>query len=274
MGRVATQTEIEGKNAISIPLTLGDPDMEDPNFDLIGDGDGDDEDPQISALMEKIESMEVSNLKDKEFLQNTILEMSQRPAQVVTAQTAAPVAAADLNLDDLPDPVEKSAEFTAELGKRVKAYVNQQNDNTTAAVTAQNTAQAGVADLENRFNRDYKTLAEKPGVFQAVVSQEVQKLKNRGLNPQQFIFADPDKFLAKVATQMKAELGIEDDEEDEDLDDDQVSVKKISKLKKSRTKGVKAGSMPNLKKGGKETGKKPLSFVKELKKRQLEMGLI
>lgn len=274
MGRVATQEQIDGNSGITIPLTLGDPDMEDPNFDLIGDDDGDDVDPKLAALMEKIETMETSNLQDKEFLQNTILEMSQRPAQVVTAPPAQVAAPVGLDFADLPDPVEKRTEFNAELSKRIKGFVDQQSQNTTAVVTAQNTAQAGIADLENRFSRDYKTLAGKPGVFQAIVSQEVKKLQNRGLNAQQFIFADPDKFLGKVATQMKSELGIEDDE-GEDLDEDgQPIVKKVAK-KKSRTKGVRSGSMPTLKKvGGKDIGKKPLTFVQELKKVQLEMGII
>ncbi len=277
MGRTATQAEMEGDTGISIPKTLGNPDMEDPNFDLIGD-DEDKSDPQITALVEKMDAMEATNSKDKEFLQDTILEMSQRPAQVIPIQPTTNQEPAGLNFDDLPDPVEKRTEFNAELGKRIQTFVGQQTQNTTAAVTAQTQAQAGITDLENRFTRDYKTLAGKPGVFQAIVSQEVQKLKNRGLNAQQFIFAEPDKFLAKVAIQMKSELGIEDDDDDQENADqenaDQTTVGKVTK-KTSRTKGVKAGSMPNLKKvGGKETGKKPLSFVKELKKLQLEMGII
>lgn len=276
MGRAATQQEMEGTGEITIPLSLGNSEMDDPSFDLIG-GDEEDKNPEVTALLERIESMEATSLQDKEFLQNTILEMSQRPAQVVAPAVVAAPKSTELNLDDLPDPVEKSAEFTAELGKRVKDYVQVQNSNTAATVTAQAQTQAGLSDLENRFTRDYKTLAGKPGVFQAIVSQEVAKLKNKGLNPQQYIFADPDKFLGVVAKQMKSELGIEDEDdgEEEELDGDgNAIVKKQVAKKKSRAKGVKAGSMPNLKKSDKGTSKKPLSFVNEFKKRQLAMGII
>lgn len=274
MGRAATTEEIDETGLSAIPLTLGDPDVQEDNLDLIGDGDDDEVDPVITLLQEQMEQLQTSQKEEREFLQNTILEMSQRPAQVVAAPAAnnQPAATIALDFKDLPDPVENRDDFNRELGTRVSKFVNDQSTAMSVAVTSQNQTQAGLQDLENRFTRDHAELAKKPALFQATVTQEVAKIKNRGLNPQTFIFADPDKFLSLVAQNMKDELGIEDEDEEDDDGDNVVKLKGSKKT--SRTKGVKSGSMPILKKSGKDTGKKPLSMVKEIKKSQHAMGLI
>ena len=67
MGRAATQQEMEGTGEITIPLSLGNSEMDDPSFDLIG-GDEEDKNPEVTASLERNERMEASSLKDKEFL--------------------------------------------------------------------------------------------------------------------------------------------------------------------------------------------------------------
>jgi len=270
MGKVATAEEMA---LGTIPLTLGDPDMDDPNMDLVGDID-DDLDPAIVGLQEQLDGLETSHKEERTFLQNTILELSQRPPSV-----AAPAAAAlkpvptELDFSDLPDPVEDKEGFYKKLGSSVSDYINQHTVATTNAVTNQQATQNGLADLNNRFSRDYKELSQKPAIFHAVVAQEVKKIQNRGVNAQQVMFADPDKFLKTVATTMRNELGIEEGEEDDGNDDDNVANLKPGK-KKPRTVGVKGASMPTLKRTGKAPGKKPLSLVKEIKNVQHKMGLI
>ena len=270
MGRVATEQEIDKDDINGIPLTLGDPDAVNPNQDLIDGDDDDDIDPAILALQSEMDTLVTSQKEEREFLKNTIMEMSQRPAPlaVVPVTPAKPLSTA-LDFKDLPDPVENREDFNRVLGERVSKFVNEHTVATTAAITNQNQTQAGLVDLENRFTRDHKDLAGKPGLFQAIVTQEVAKLKNRGLDVQQFIFADPDKFVTLVAKNMRDEVGIEesDDEEEE-------AKLKTSGRKTSRTQGVKGASMPKLKKSGKDVGKKPLSLVKEIKKQQHAMGLI
>lgn len=270
MGRVATELDLDEDGVNGIPLTLGDSNADDPNLDLI-DGDDDDIDPAILALQSEMETLVTSQKEEREFLQNTILEMSQRPAPlaVVPATPTEPLSNA-LDFKDLPDPVENREDFNRVLGERVSKFVNEHTAATTAAITSQSQTQAGLTDLENRFTRDHKDLAGKPGLFQAIVTQEVNKIKNRGLNPQQFIFADPDKFVSTVAKTMRDELGIEEGDGDEE---DEAKLK-TSGRKTSRTQGVKGASMPKLKKGGKDASKKPLSLVKEIKKQQHAMGLI
>lgn len=273
MGKAATAEEAQQKGLGAIPLTIGHADEDNPNLDLIGDDD-DDIDPMLVAMQEQLEDMKTSQKEEREFLQNTIIEMSQRPPQMVNAAPAntAPAAAAALDFENLPDPVENRKEFNEALGTRITDFVAQQSQNTTALVTAQQQSQGVISDLENRFTRDYKDLATKPALFQATLTQAITKIKNRGLNPQSFVAADPDKFLTEIAKSMKDELGITDDDNDEELNDENNTLQLGKKV--SRTKGVKSGSMAKLKKAGESKVKKPLSFVREIKKQQHAMGLI
>lgn len=265
MGKRATENDM---SLGAIPMTLGNEDDENPNLDLISD-DEDDEDPAIVALREEMDELKTSQQDERQFLQDTILEMSSRPAAVAPAAPLKQIAN-KLDLADLPDPVENREEFYSKLGDKVTNFVNAQSVMTTAALASESHKQQGLMDLENRFSRDHKTLAGKPALFQATVTQEVAKMKNRGVDAQKLIFANPDKFLTGIAKSMRDELGIEDDEDEGD--DNVVDIK--TRTKKSRAVGVKGGSMPKLKKGAGQKGKKPLGFVQEIRRQQHEMGLI
>lgn len=276
MGRAATNEEVDNAENLGIPMTLGDPDAVDPNLDLVDD-DEDEESPMLTAMQEQLDGMETKNATEREFLQNAILSLTQNNAAPAAA-AAQDEAALALNLDDLPDPVEKREDFNKELGTRINKFVSTSQQNFAASVTAQNSNTQSLQDLENRFTRDHGELAKKPALFQAVMTQEVANLKNRGLDPSKFVFADPDGFLKKVAEGMRNELGLT---EDDDLGDEETTPGRKTKVvnlnakrkRLPRAKGVRAGSTART--PSKKTGRdKPTSFIDELKKQQLEMGIV
>ena len=267
MGRVASQDELEQDDFV-IPQTIGDP-LD--NDDLLGedeDEDDDDVDPMLSALQEQMEQLKTTQQEERTFFQNLMTQVAQ-PQQQQQQETAAP----EFNVDDLPDPVEDRTGFNKALATKVNAFVKDSTEQTAAAVMQQSNQNQGVKDLEQRFLSQHPDLAKKSALFTAVVTQETNKLRNRGLDVRQFVFADPDKFLTTVAAEMKAELGMDDSDDDLDDDDTRTVRKPVGGKRKSRAKGVRGGSTPALKKS-KSRGKKATGFVAELKRQQSELGIV
>lgn len=273
-------------NVLMMPQRLGEPD--DENLDLIdgepGDGDDDDPDP-YAQLEERFESLQQQMQQNQEYYQNLILQMAteNRSGGGAGQQSGGQgdAGASGLNLDDLPDPVEKREDFNKELGKRINGYLTQQQQATQTTTQLNQQLQ----DLDNRFRRDYADIADKSALFQTATQQEVQRMRSMGLDPKRAIFIQPDKFLKDVANRMYSELGIDPDARDDDDDDEggngqqmqqqrRQTKTRINKRSANRTGGVSRGSRPGggaANRGGK---KKASGFVDQIKQQQLEEGLL
>ena len=272
MGRVATQEELDSDDFV-IPKTIGDP-LD--NDDLIGDDEDEDEDvdPMLLALQEQMDQLKTNQKDERDFFQNLMTQVAAGANQQQQQQQQQQPTAPEFSVDDLPDPVEDRKGFNAALADKVKNFVTQTNEQTAAAVLAQSSNNQGINDLQNRFMTQHPDLAKKSALFTAVVTEETNKIRNKGLDVRQFVFADPEKFLNTVAESMKEQLGIEDDDLDEDDETDTRTVRKsASGKKKSRAKGVRGQSSPSLKKKAAK-GKKPVGFVAALKKSQADLGIV
>ena len=220
-----------------------------------------------------------ANSDQQEFLQNTILSLSARQAAPAAKQDDPEPIGVDFS--DLPDPVEKKDEFHAELGKRINTALARTAEAATNSATAQTQQANSLQDLQTRFQNQHPEMAKKGSLFTATVTTEVNKLKAKGLDAQQFVFGDPDKFLKTVAKSMMEELDLTDEDLENDDDDGEEETRgKARRIKsaasrngQSRARGVKGGS--NARRGSKrKRNVKPLGFIDELKRQQLEMGII
>ncbi len=270
MGRVATQEELDSDDFV-IPKTIGDPIS---NEDLLGEDDEEEDDeevePMLAALQEQMDTLKQSQGQEREFFQQLITQVAagaNQPAQQQQQQ-----AQPEFNLDDLPDPVEDRAGFNKALAAAVTKFGKETAEQAAGAALTAATNNQSIESLQNSFRSQFPDLAKKSALFTAIVTQETNKIRNKGLDVKQFVFADQDKFLNTVAEAMRQELGIEDDDLDEDDEDDTRTVRKSVKTK-SRAKGVRGGSSPKLKKS-KSKGKKPTGFVAELKRQQQEIGIV
>lgn len=261
---------------LNLPKYLGDPDADDGNQDLLGaDDDGDDleHDEEFANLQQQFEDLQGRFADNQDLTQQLLMQLATNGQNNNNQQQSN--AAEEINFDDLPDPVEKRAEFNKELGTRINKILEQRTTNSDTANQYQN----ALNNLETSFRTNYEDLAAKPALFQSVLTQKVNQLRARGLDPKAVVFSQPDKFLKGVAEQMYDELGIdpEDDADDDDGQQQHRGKKKVQFKKRgaNRTKGLGRQSTDTNARGGKSgKDKQPLGFTDQLKKTQLENGLI
>lgn len=239
------------------PHTIG---AEDDADDLIGeqnlaaDDDGDDDEPdELDTLRGQ-----VNELQSKLEQQNQ--QWTSRMMQMMQNNQQAPQQVRDpYDMSDLPDPVEKPDDFKKALADRMKAA----DEAGYSRFQSQAEQQSRYTQLESRFNQTYADLADRPTLLQAAASAEAQAMRAQGLDPTQAVFNDSDGFLARVAERMRRELNVTTDGGETE-----------KRGRSDRTRGVSAGSRkPG---GAKRRGQsdEPTGFVDELKKTQLESGLI
>jgi len=243
-------------------------------MDLLGNGedDDDDDDPRYAALQDQFESLNGQFAQNQEFTNNLLTQLVAAQSQNSQGGNGAPE---EINFDDLPDPVEDRAGFNKELGTRIGKMMDQTRQQTTQA--SQNDGQ--LAMLESNFRRDFAELAEKPALFQTVLTERVRNIRARGLDPKAVVFAQPDKFLKEVAEQMYDELGLDPDDIDDDDDEPgQGGKRKVQMRKKpaTRTRGLgRRSGDASLKLRKRNKGDdKPKGFLDQLKATQLDNGLL
>lgn len=232
------------------PKTLGADDDDDPNRDLVGDddgeGDGEGEGGEDPVAQLRRESQE----REERYMRtiNTLIGQQQGRGGDAGGDNSGD--AGTLSFDDLPDPVEDRAGFNKALAEKFGTVTKAQQEQMMQQMQRQN----AVNSLESRFKTKYSDLAGKSALMRAAVQEEADAMRADGLDPQQAAINDQDGFIEKVAKRMKRELGQEGGKP------------------RGRTRGVSAGSK------GKTTGKpakeKPKGFLDQLKKAQLDSGLI
>lgn len=246
---------------LAFPHTIGDPD--DDGSDLLGDDDGDDVGDggpggDDSDLRDDIKQLR-EDLRSKDQMITRLMGQQQQggqPAQTSSGQDL------DINLDDLPDAVEKPQDFKKALSQKLSSMAQQTNQQSQAQQR-----QMAIQQLETGFKAKYSDLASKRALMRAAVTEESQDLRSQGIDPEQHILNNQEEFLDRVADRMQQELGHTGSEDE----GGQPSSRRRSG---KRTTGVSGGSAPSAprKRGGSE--KKPPSFAEQLKKSQLDAGLI
>lgn len=237
------------------PQTIGD---EQDGADLLGDDDEEEgeggEEPWREELQTIKEQLNTANQREARYMQ-TINQLLQTRSQ--GGEDHSGDAGNEVSFDDLPDPVEDRKAFNAELGKRISQLTENLQSTMQTNVRSTVQRQNAAANLETQFAQKYGDLAKRKALLRAAVQEEAEQMRSQGLDPQQAVMNDTESFMESVATRMRTELGI----------DESGGGKP-----RGRTKGVGGGS--RAKGGSKPAEKKPKGFMDQLKKVQLDSGLI
>lgn len=235
------------------PKTIGE---EQDGADLVDGGEEDgEEEPWREELQSIKEQLNTANQREARYMQ-TINQLLQTRSQGGDDHSGD--AGNAVSFDDLPDPVEDRKAFNAELGKRIGQLT--ENLQTTMQSNMQSTVQRqnAAANLETQFAQKYGDLAKRKALLRAAVQEEAEQMRSQGMDPQQAVLNDTESFMESVATRMRTELGV---------DENSAGGKP-----RGRTRGVGGGS--RAKGTAKPAERKPKGFMDQLKKVQLDSGLI
>lgn len=258
----------------ALPKTLGAPAEDDDGTDLVGNelddenlaGDPDELDDEEGEGEEEEEGEEeYSFAPDLASLRQQLDTQAQQIARLTGGGTGGD-GDGDVDLSDLPDPVTKPQEFKAALAGKINGATKAAQANAVSTLS-QEQLRTKVQGIETSFKSTYPKLAKKTALLAAATQQELQAIRNRGLDPQTVMFGEPEKFIKKVARRMEAELGIKVD--------DTTATGRHQQRVEGRTKGVSRGSQGGADGGNKkQQPKKPVGFVNQILQNQQKMGLI
>lgn len=257
--------------------------LPEPSFPPIGEVEDDEgEQGDGSSLEERLAALEAAREEERKQFdserqrwQTTVDRLLQSqaapaqshpPAQPAPQQPAQPQMP-EVNLNGMPDPVDRPQEYQQELARRVNYAMQQQSQAVRQQFeqfqqeTQQATSQEQqLNQLWDRFKSEYSDLADKQITLNGAVSAEMQGMKQRGVDPMRGALADPDGFLQNVANRMRRELGTPN------------GGGEGLQPPPNRTKGLGNGTKVNGNVAGK--GEKSPGFLAQLKKAQLDSGLI
>jgi hypothetical protein len=213
------------------------------------------EEDRLAALERKIEEQQAQFAEERRTWQHSIDRLlQQRQERQEPHQPAGP----SVDFSGLPDPVEKPEEFQKTLQQRVGSAL--QNQQKQLQEYWQQTSQKQFSEKEhldrlwNKFQTEHSDLADKNALLQGTIATYKGELSQRGLDIQQEIYQNPDNFINEVARRMRAELGTP------------------APAPVNRTGGLGGGTSYNG--GGKGQDKKYPGFMEQLKKAQLDSGLV
>lgn len=155
----------------------------------------------------------------------------------------------EVNMKDLPDPIQEPEKYAAEVHKRSREALQNEQLNAQAIAQTQNDAQGKLATLWEDFKETNPLYADE-GKVRYIAQEVAAKAQARGRDVQKYMFTTPDTFFGDVKKLYdktfgapKAE-GAEDDDEGSVLDEDD-----------NRTAGIPGGG-PS---GGKKVSEEDLA---------------
>lgn len=234
------------------------PDEELPFPKTLGEGAADQEESSATAPLPSSPDNELEQLRAELKSQREMLRV------MLTAQASSPASAAPEELtlpsfDDLPDIVEKPEEFRKALSQRLSKVLEASEARTRKVTQEAATKQKTATDLEHlwgTFKESHKDLADRDLLAQAAATAEFNDLTARGIKDViGAALADEKGFVDRIAKRMRTELGMPQ-----------------SAGPNRRTQGVGQGSRPAGSPGADNTA--PPGFIKQLRKAQLDSGLI
>lgn len=223
---------------------------------------------QMQKLQEQFEQSQQAFNEERARWQQTVDRLIQTQSAPQRQEPEAPKQQ-PVDFADLPDPVDKpedfkralAEKFEKQLTERMSSSLNQYQQQSSH----QQTQQQAFDSMWAKFQQDYADLADKTTTLKGAILSEREAMSARGIDPQQAILADPDGFMKRVADSMRKELGTTGGEPP-------APTAPAPEQQANRTGGVGGGT--NMSGGGAGKGKKPPSFSEQLKKFQLDSGLL
>lgn len=216
------------------------------------------EDPDRKRLEKELEEARERERR----MQATLERFAQQPQQ---PQQAQPQPDDDSDLGEPPDPVNDPKGYHQYMTKLVDRRAQRQAQQITQESTQQQTQQQQLNDLWNRFQSKYSDVAQHDIVVEGVTKREVERLRNSGVDPMQYIMSDPDGFVDRIASESKnylSERGVPLQGKQKQETDPQADTGRTAGLDGSRPQSPKG-------KGGQDEG---TSFTDEIKKEQVNSG--
>ena len=235
--------------------------------DAGGQQHGDDISQHLQRLEQQIKQQNERFENQQRFMNTALQNMmySQPGAQQQQAQEAQK---AGLDFDDLPDPVDKPEEFRKALANKMSSFQEQESARLRSEFQQQSQTGSQADDLWRRFQSEYPELAKREALVQGATALEMQALSREGVpDPQRAVFMDPDGFIKRVASRMERELGAEGGDEG----NADSAAGGGARQQSNRTQGVSSGTRQA---AAAPPANKPPGFLSQLKKTQLDSGLI
>jgi hypothetical protein len=227
---------------------------------------GTEADARLQALEERVERDQKAFADERTKWQQTVDRLIQTQAAPPKQEENAPQ---PINFSDLPDPVDKPEDFKRALAQKFETEMSQRLSSTVEEVQQRNDTQQSTNQkldaMWAKFQQDHSDVATKTATLQGAVMAERGALQQGGADPTQRILADPDGFMSRVADRMRSELGVP-------APGAPTAPPAPGQPKATRTAGVGGGTQAG--ESGTGKSKQPAGFTDQLKKFQLESGLI
>lgn len=253
--------------------------MTDVTFPSIGEEetpatpDEDSVQAQLRKMEERFEQNQQAFEAERARWQQTVDRLIQTQQTLQPRQEPERPQQQPVDFSDLPDPVDKPDDFKKALAERFERQMSERMTSTLSQYQQQNTQQQtrqqAFDAMWNKFQQDYADLADKTTTLKGAIISEREALQARGVDPQQAILADPDGFMQRVANSMRQELGTTAPEPQAP---GSAPAQEPQRPAANRTGGVGGGTNTGGTGGGK--AKQPPQFSEQLKKMQLDSGLI
>lgn len=225
-------------------------------------------DEKLAALEAKIEEQDRLRTQEREFYQNMLAARMGQQGQDGQDQ-GQDQGAAGISFDDLPDPVDKPEEFRKGLSQKFNSAMEQERERIQQSVNHQTSNAQALDRMWNTFKQRYPDLAEKEALVSGVTNMEAQRIRAQGGDVPSVVMADPDGFMERIAGRMKQELGISDNDNGQQEGNHGQNGRQGGGA--GRTRGVSSGTRQQ---GRPRGGEQPRPFMDQLKKTQLDSGLI
>ena len=231
---------------------------------------------QLAKMEARFEANQRAFEEERTRWQQTVDRLIQSQAAPAPAAPAPQEQPKGIYFGDLPDPVDKPEDFKRALAERFEKEISQRLSSTLdqyqQQTSQQQTSQQAFDAMWAKFQQDYSDLADKTTTLKGAIVSEREAMQARGLDPQQAILADPDGFMRRIATKMRDELGVTAPSVQDTEVPPPASTPGQGQQTANRTAGVGGGSTQNARGTGQP--KPPPSFIEQLKKIQLDSGLI
>lgn len=216
---------------------------------------------QLSTLLARIEGLERQNQELMDFQRRVSLAPARHSEAPSPRQEEE--APANLDLSGMPDPIEKVAEYNAELSRRVAAYVQLRERAASKTANAGRRSEETAEQLWSDFSTKYPEWAKHKDLVGVMATKVARKAAAKGINTEAYMGAASDLFFKDVISELEASgysrLIQRDDEEEDEVEEDFIpeapqnrgpaKARNVEEEDDGRTAGIF---------GGQESGGRPV----------------
>jgi hypothetical protein len=211
------------------------------------EGEKGDKTPDVTALLARLEALEAQN--ERLSRERTLYSGTQ-----TQHQAPEPPQMPEIDMEGMPDPLDKPQEYQKELNARISAAIGEHLSAQSAYEEqvrgVQMSQKEQVDALWADFNDQYPDLAEHSDLVEFAAQKVVQRAVARKMDPQRYMFGTPDLFFSDIEKEVKKKFGTALSVQGKDDEGDDGEEEEVPQHA-TRTRGMFGGAAS----GGKPTGK-------------------